>query len=582
MAALTVLFVAALMVGALMHMTSSGLRRARRWHNYDQCLLSAQTALEQTKHDIQCTFKDYFESRVEQAGAVSWFDLLGWFDQPETFPANFIGPSGYRYDTMQNASVLGATATVVIVQAVEEGLGNYLSRDLILQAQARMPGGVVRTVEERVRFGIRMTPIFDYSYFMNNFGYFWGPDVRSHGDIRANGDLSVDNRSTINGDVYAAPNAEIGAPGDVIISGGSWGQYDMSQYGTLAPSAARPMNPANADTNNPIGWDMGYNVETESYAHHDALEMPYLGTLSTYESYAQRYNGTIKQRASSGGPWQTLVTNVYSGAGPDNTANTPDDGSVVLIGTADRPIQVEGPVVVRGDVVIKGVVTGQGCIYAGRNIHVVGDVTYANPPSWPKPDNNPAQTAADNANRDLVGYAAKGNIILGNYTTSTWRDRVASLIRPTFTKPYQVDGSDAALGYDSDGNPANGYQFNGDYTANDGGLKKGSGSTTVSRKFYESSLADTYINSIASQYVERLDGVFYNNHAIAGTVGNSSTGFKFNGSMVARDDGIRYRVRVEMSWDIRLGSRSPEMLDLFFYFPQVLARPWTQAWREAP
>ena len=127
----------------------------------------------------------------------------------------------------------------------------------------------------------------------------------------------------------------------------------------------------------------------------------------------------------------------------------------------DKPIRINGPVVVAGDVIIKGKVTGQGTIYSGRNIHIIGNLTYVDPPSWPKPDPHPEQTAQKNAGKDMLGLAAKGNIVIGNYTDSSWMERVEKYITPPWVREYACDPSDASIGYPS--------VFGGDYAANDGG-----------------------------------------------------------------------------------------------------------------
>ncbi len=92
-------------------------------------------------------------------------------------------------------------------------------------------------------------------------------------------------------------------------------------------------------------------------------------------------------------------------------------------GPSSKPIEITGTVVVRGDVIIKGVIKGQGVIYEGRNISVAKDITYKNAPGSPRPSsNNP--DALDNwvmaqKDKDLVGFAAKESIILGDYTSRT-------------------------------------------------------------------------------------------------------------------------------------------------------------------
>ena len=52
--------------------------------------------------------------------------------------------------------------------------------------------------------------------------------------------------------------------------------------------------------------------------------------------------------------------------------------------------------------------------------------------------------------------------------------------------------------------------------------------------------------------------------------------------MVGRDDVIWFNKAVTMNWDIRLGSRSHEGMDTYFFFPLTLAPPETKRWREVP
>ena len=65
-----------------------------------------------------------------------------------------------------------------------------------------------------------------------------------------------------------------------------------------------------------------------------------------------------------------------------------DNDPIVLRGTSSRPIQLNGPVVIPGDVIIKGDVSGRGTIYAGRNVHVIGETKYEDPPHWRRLERN--------------------------------------------------------------------------------------------------------------------------------------------------------------------------------------------------
>lgn len=97
--------------------------------------------------------------------------------------------------------------------------------------------------------------------------------------------------------------------------------------------------------------------------------MPYLGDLSLYEDLAAGSSLTYTD-ASDG--LRKTISGVYA-----------SDEPLVLIGTSAAPIVIDGPVVTAGDVIIRGYVTGTGTLYAGRNVHIIGDIRYLDPPFWP-------------------------------------------------------------------------------------------------------------------------------------------------------------------------------------------------------
>jgi hypothetical protein len=329
------------------------------------------------------------------------------------------------------------------------------------------------------------------------------------------------------------------------------------------------MNPT--DPSNPTGtvFEAGYDGNSERFPQQQILDMPYLGDLSTYESLAQSEGGTITQAGV------TLVNGVYNGNGPDGVAGTADDGCLVLIGTDANPITIDGPVVISKDIIIKGKVQGQGTIYAGRNTHIAGDITYVNPPSWPKPDPTPTQTNQTNATRDLLGLVSRGNFIIGDYTRTDWQNAVLPYLRPPFTQSYEVDIADQDLGYVQSWQNGQPY-FSGDYTTNDGGLKDNGAGGTTNRKFYESSLSNSYIQSIAASasQIRQLDAVTYNNHAFAGKAG----AFTFNGSMISRDEATVYSGSIKLNYDVRAYGSGTQGINIFL--PRELAPAQTISWRE--
>ncbi len=261
-----------------------------------------------------------------------------------------------------------------------------------------------------------------------------------NGDFRVNGNFGMNNDSVINGNRFAS--------GKLTANARLW-TLDYYQRPANTSPRARPTNPAGSDD---IAWPMGYAPDKTKNINLPEIALPAIGSLSELAGSAA---GRITQNNSN------LAVNVYSGAGPDGLAGTADDCCLVLDGSAD-PITINGAVIVPGDVIIRGQVTGQGVIYAGRNIHITGDLVYRNPPAWPKPDADPEATARVNAAKDLLILGAKGNVVIGNFTAAGWSNQVWSIMTADDNiAPYTVSATDAALGYDSDNNPANGYQFDG-------------------------------------------------------------------------------------------------------------------------
>jgi hypothetical protein len=207
----------------------------------------------------------------------------------------------------------------------------------------------------------------------------------------------------------------------------------------------------------------------------------------------------------------------------------------------------------------------------------------------------------DNHAKDLLGLAAKGNVVLGDYTRSTFATRVLPLLRPLITppsgtQPYVVDPTDAPIGYLDN---APGYCgvhhpcFDGDYTTSDGGQQLApDGSLTSGRKFYESSLEDAEFRALfpgtmgwkwqASSPGEVdysvVDAVLYTNHAITGYLPQEDV--VFFGAVVARDDALYYASKGHhYLHDIRLldGMTASQIV-----LPMTIQRPKLVNWKDVP
>lgn len=518
----------------------------------------AEGGIDKAKQVLYNSFRDVFIASGWTTSSFTWFD----------------NPNNYTGLLPTNEILGGGRYTVTVPSVTTPDAGK---RDVEMLSTATV-GNEIRKVRATVRYELSASGVFDYAYFINNFGWFYGGGITAHGHTRSNGNFAFSGNPTVNGDIYAAINTALAAAGTIT---GSSRNDTISQYRTQAPVQARPSNPtatsedsnsnglldSGEDTNmnsqlDTYGYESGYDGTSSRYPSQQILDMPYLGDLQDYRNIAIDENGQISQ----GGV--TLVNNVYSGAGYDNVTGTPDDGSIVLIGTVSNPVVISGPVVVNGDVLIKGTVQGQGTIYAGRNVHVLDNLTYANGPAWPKPDTNPAQTDTTNNSRDFLGLAAKGNVVIGNYTNRGWQSNCLTYLRPPFTQSYTTDATDAPLGYDSDNYSGNGYLFNGNYTVSDGGTKVGG----ASRKYYESSLADSTITSIgASVNVQNVNAVIYTNHVCTGKLG----AFSVNGAIVSRDEAMVYSGSIKMNYDIRVRSRGDD-----FHLPRGLEPPRVITWSQ--
>lgn len=577
-------------------------RNVQTYAAYTYCRLIAQSSLDQISYNLYYQFNAYNVNNPSIPNPLQYF---------ETWSSGTVGVGTYAVAMPNEQLIYDApspcTVTVVVPTVSSTGMNNRQpGATITLRATASMQAGsgvtVAKTIEQVVKIGLDRSTVFDYAYFINNFGWFQGGGVTANGPIRANGNMQLDGNSKVNGDVYASINPLLGAAGYIENSF----KYDtLSSYWSSAGTRARPTDPTSY---NGLSWAMGYDGSPTANAYQDAVSMPYLGDLQLYVTMAKEQGGTIKQ----GGV--TLVDAEYSGAGPSGDITAVDKGCLVLDGTK-TPIEINGPVVVDGDVIIKGTVTGQGTIYAGRNIHIVGDVAYEESPAWVKPDTDPEATVTVNSTKDMLGLAAKGNIVIGDSTQSSWHTSSSRYDtdpdyyygKPDswgnqFTHAYECDPTDAAIGYPS--------TFDGNYTAEDGlkkvayeqvavgittntywrwGRQYTSYSTVYSNKvsktdshYYDSLIGDDALTKLASASmtsagkIQQIDAVLYNNHAIMGHVGACV----INGSLVSRDEAIIYSSSLKINWDIRLGTQSKDGMNFFINLPVSPARPQVVSWRE--
>ncbi len=547
-----ILFVV-LVAGLFLYTARNHTHSVRRWYASDQCLLDAQSALELIKYEIVQTYASN--------GQAS----LAWF---QSWSSNAIGNSPV-YTIPALAPINGSTIRVTITNVSVIIASGYAEVDLVGTATRSAPYPVTRTITESLRMtaasGATNTPTvqpFEYAYLLNSSGRLQA-DMIINGDIRVNGNLGLNNSSIVNGQRYAS--------GKITATAPTW---TVKKYWNTADDQARPTDPT---ANDNIEWPMGYVPDKTKNSFMSEFTIPPIDDIN---ALAAKVGGKISQQGKE------IVVNTYAGAGPDGRAGTADDNCLILDGSS-APITIQGSVVVKGDLIIKGTINGQGTLYAGRNVHIVGNLSYVKPPAWPKPDNNPEQTAKNNAQADLLVLAAKGNIVVGNYTTATWSNRVWKIMTGSAV-PYSVSASDAALGYDSDNKPANGYLFNGSYylnEANGGRRLSGVGTNTLPRKYFESSLGNAAFSALCdANNVPRIDAALLSDHALIGNLGSSAKNGNtlLNGAVACRDDLSAFYGDFTINWDIRLGSSSKDYIGMTYITDtgDAQSESRTIGWRE--
>ncbi len=392
---------------------------------------------------------------------------------------------------------------------------------------ARVLGiGTVAVTAQSAAIAIPHPPsyVFDYVYFLNNWGWFYGSGITANGDVRSNGDFDFRDEPRVAGDVYAS--------GEIR---GTWETPPGQSY--------------------------------ETYQGVEKLEMPNLQTLDYYEELAFERNSFIKIG-------DTLVIDKVFG---DEDG---ESGNIILEGSSSNPIEIHGPVVIRGDVVITGTIQGTGTIYAGRNIYIARDINYKNAPSSPRPSSDDPEVVDQwveaNKDKDIIGLGARENVIIGDYTKNSdfgyygndpwyanyWlfgmgsEDVGADGIPDTnvwitdpehpqggyWTDPTEDDGIFQANTEDLDGDGV----FDDDYTWTDV-------QTQVPITNFDRLPPNTdEFGDIATNQINKIECVIYTNHACAGRLGN---GVHFNGAIISKDEALIYRNTITLNYDERIHSR---------------------------
>lgn len=391
-------------------------------------------------------------------------------------------------------------------------------------------GKKTRTVEARIRKGAP-SYVFDYEYFLNNWGWWWGSTITGNGDNRANWDFDFRYNPTVNGSVIANGSIEQNGVAVDPLAG-------TVPFGGLAAS-----DPA-------------------AYVHSGSprIAMPNLKDFSYYQQKATATGGTL-----------TVGTNLSVG-GFFTNAITP---GLYLVGTPANPIKINGPVVIPGDVVIKGTITGVGTLYVGGNLYIAGDLTYGNSPDFSTPPGTMTAANCDawvqnnlSGGKDLIAFAVRESVFGGAPNTSAWKSAVYD---PSGYGLSHV-GDESQLGQDGiagtpddgvafqhpDGTSSAWYDADGDgvidhaYNYSNDIVMTAARAAKILGYPATAGVPDDF-NTLSSNNMNRIDGIIYCNHAVGVRAANAN--LVWNGTVVCRDEAIIFSSSAKFVYDPRVHSR---------------------------
>lgn len=406
--------------------------------------------------------------------------------------------------------------------------------DLYLVTASAKVRDRVRTLQSTVRKNPPST-VFDYEYFLNNWGWWWGSTITGYGDNRANWDFDFRYTPTVNGSIFASGGIE-----------------------------------SNMVAVNPLGGSLPFAglaaTDPASYVHAGTprVQMPNLKDFTYYQAKATTNAGKLY-----------LGTNLVVSAVHTNASKP----GLYLKGTASAPVKISGPVVIPGDVIISGPITGVGTLYVGGNLYVAGDMTYVNGPDFSGTPASMTQANRDawvqnslTAGKDLIAFAVREAILGGNVNDSGWKTSCYDAA----SYGLKNVGAEGSLGKDGiAGTPDDGVAFrdtNGDGTPDSAWYDAdGDGvvdvaynysndvqlNTTRAGKIYNYPTATNgtlvAYESVSTNNFNRVDGILYCNHAMAMKLDKS--GAVMNGAVICRDEAIIFTGSLKFVYDPRVHSR---------------------------
>jgi hypothetical protein len=501
--------------------------------------------------------------------------------------------------------------------------------------------GEERTVMAVFCLELAPSRVFDYTYFLNHWGWTEGiPSAfKMNGNIRANGYFSFSNSS-----LYENGNPEykwVRGQKQYKDSGGIYSGFRITGASSLNGMGKLDVNQhMKEDLNGNSLLDPGEDHNQDGkLTNPEHVEMPNLTEMALYEDYAKSWNGgagsSITIQGAGPGGTDLLVSDAVYGDGAD------EKGNLVLWGTEDNPVVVDGPVVIRGALIIKGCVKGKGSLYVQDNVYIPDNVTYVNAPEG-KPNwdyfaySDPLEryetwTAAasqwrqQNADKDGLGLFARENLIIGDFQDGSWRGLVNSWLNNSANESaerangldhmpntgdegegdskwtvdyYTQEDLDAGLIPPGKGVgdvvPGSGEDIDGDGCQDDrinindfqlpAALKKANwgGWTPPEIEWPPSGINyGQFLNANGGACLDHIDALLYTNHATVGAWGKNSPQIHLLGGIVSRIEAIILRNNGSADWthDERFTGGGQEF---GFLLPRVKMPIKVVHWGEVP
>jgi hypothetical protein len=389
----------------------------------------------------------------------------------------------------------------------------------------------VRTIQATITVN-PVSSVFDYEYFLNNWGWWWGSTISGNGGQRANWDFDFRSSPVVNGSIYAANTIE----------------EDGKPYYSYTNSA-------------PFGGLAGADPLSLVHPGAPRVAMPNLLNLATYSA-------TALADTANNGIWVGGTQVVY---GVQGDATKP---GLYLASANGDPIVIKGTVVIPGDLVIQGSVTGKGTLYVGGDLYIANDITYAHGPNFNTPPETMAPTARDqwvqqNMTNDLVAFAVKGSIFAGDVTDPDWinycynypgsglshvgdeshlgADGISGT--PDDNVPFLHADGTMSTWFDDDGDGV--VQHNYVY-ATDINMDSARASKIVGYPTDKDGNPLPY-NKVATDNMGTLEGIYYTDHAAAMRLGRGNA--IIHGSIISRNEQIIFQSRLNLNYDSRVHSR---------------------------